>query len=156
MEGLREMTSELVLMSGRRVSVELHQVGSEDYRPDRNSLDLAFSSPPYLGHEQYSDEPSQSYLKFPTREEWLEGYMGGTMANARRGLKLGGFLAINITGVPSFPRLEADFLTLAKREGWKLRATFQIEMSQMFGTKGFSAGASRQYKTEPLFVFVKR
>ncbi|MGA7832391.1 MAG: hypothetical protein WCA21_15640 [Terracidiphilus sp.] len=81
--------------------------------------------------------------------------MGGTLANARRGLKPGGSLAVNIANVPSYPRLEADFLALAKREGWKLRATFQIEMSQMFGTKGFSAGASKQYKTEPLFVFSK-
>jgi hypothetical protein len=28
-------------------------------------------------------------------------------------------------------------------------------MSQMLGTKGFSAGTSKQYKTEPLFVFSK-
>jgi hypothetical protein len=155
MEGLHEMVSELVPLSGRGMCVELHQIGSEDFRPDRNSLDLAFSSPPYMGHEQYSDEPSQSYLKFPTRYDWLEGYMGGTLANCRRGLKVGGLLAVNIANVPSYPRLEVDFLTLAKGEGWKLRTTIQVEMSQMFGTKGFSTGASKQYKTEPLFVFEK-
>jgi tRNA1(Val) A37 N6-methylase TrmN6 len=155
MEGLQEMAAELVPMSGRRISIELHQVGSEDFIPDRNSLDLVASSGPYFANEQYSDEPTQSYLKFPTRHEWLEGYMGCTLANARRGLKPGGTLAVNIADVPSYPRLEADFLKLAKRDGWKLRATLKIEMSQMFGTKGFNTGTVRQYKTEPLFIFGK-
>jgi hypothetical protein len=154
-EGLQEMVAELVPMSGRRISVELHQVESEDFRPDRGSLDLVFSSGPYFRNEEYSDEASQSYIKFPTRHEWLEGYMGGTLANARRGLKPGGFLAVNIANVPSYPNLEADFLKLAKREGWRLRTTVQIEMSQMLGTKGFSTGTGKQYKTEPLFVFGK-
>jgi hypothetical protein len=156
MEGLKEIVAELVPMTGRRINVELHQVGSENFIPDKNSLDAVFSSGPYFANEQYSDEPSQSFIRFPTRHEWMEGYMGGTLANARRGLKPGGFLAVNIANVPSYPRLESDFLALAKRDGWKLRATLQIEMSQMFGTKGFNTGASKQYKMEPLFVFVKR
>jgi hypothetical protein len=155
MEGLQEMVLELVPMSGRRIGVELHHVGSEDFRPDRNSLDLAASSGPYFRNEQYSDEQTQSYVKFPSREEWLEGYMGTTLANCRRGLKPGGILAVNIANVPSYPRLESDFLSLAKREGWRLRTTVQIEMSQMLGTKGFVAGTNKQYKTEPLFVFSK-
>ena len=62
---------------------------------------------------------------------------------------------MNIANVPSYPRLEAEFLSLAKREGWKLRATLEIEMSQMLGTKGFNAGTNKQYKTDPLFVFSK-
>ena len=82
--------------------------------------------------------------------------MGGTLANARRGLKQGGILAVNIANVPSYPNLESDFLCLAKRYGWKLRATFQIEMSQMLGTKGSVAGITKQYKTEPLYVFANR
>jgi hypothetical protein len=154
-EGLQEMVTELVPMSGRRINVELHHVGSEDFIPDKNSLDVVFSSGPYFRNEEYADELTQSYVKFPTRHEWLDGYMGGTLVNARRGLKPGGFLAVNIANVPSYPRLEADFLKLAKREGWRLRTTLQIELSQMLGTKGFSIGTGKQYKTEPLFVFSK-
>ena len=30
--------------------------GSETFVPDMNSLDFVFTSPPYLGHEQYGDE----------------------------------------------------------------------------------------------------
>jgi hypothetical protein len=153
-EGLQEMVAELVPMSGRRLGVDLHCVGSEDFMPDKNSLDLVFSSGPYFRNELYADEPTQSYVKFPTREEWLDGYMGGTLVNARRGLKPGGFLAVNIANVPSYPKLEADFLKLAKREGWRLRTTIRIEMSRMVGTRIHNGGSA--VKTEPLFVFAKR
>ncbi len=70
-------------------------------------------------------------------------------------LKPSGILAVNIMGVPSYPRLETDFLRLAQREGWKLRATLRIEMSRMLGTRVFKSGHFKQYKTEPLFVFNK-
>jgi len=50
MDGLREMADELVPMAeefGRRtLEIELHKVGSEDFVPVRNSLDMCFSSPP--------------------------------------------------------------------------------------------------------------
>jgi len=153
MEGLEEMVAELVPMSGRRLAVELHCVGSEDFQPDRNSCDLICSSGPYFANELYANEPSQSYIRFPTRHEWLEGYMGGTLANCRRGLRPGGLLAVNIASVPSYPRLEDDFIKLAKRGGWRLRATFQIEMSRMVGTRVHNGGSA--VKTEPLFVFSK-
>jgi hypothetical protein len=157
MEGLQEMVSELVPLSGRRMSVELHQVGSEDFIPDKNSLDAVWSSGPYWDTEEYSNEPTQSYIKFPTRHEWMEGYMGGMLANARGGLKQGGSLAVNIANVSSYPRLEADFLKLATGEGWRLRTTLQIEMSRMLGTRMSRVGIkSSQYKSEPLFVFSKR
>jgi DNA modification methylase len=155
MQGLEEMRDELVPLSGRKISIELHHVGSEDFEPDKNSLDLIFSSPPYSGHEKYADEPTQSYVRFPTRREWLEGYLGATLSNCRHGLKSGGVLAINIANVPSYPMLESDFLALAKREGWRLISTLKIQMSRMLGTKVFRTGASKQYKTEPLFVFNK-
>jgi hypothetical protein len=69
-------------------------------------------------------------------------------------LKQGGILALNIAGVPSYPRLETDFLALAKREGWRLQATLRIEMSRMVGTRIHNGGSA--VKTEPLFVFAKR
>ncbi len=157
MQGLEEMRDELVPLSGRKISIELHHVGSEDFIPNRNSLDCVFSSGPYFRNEEYADEPTQSYIKFPTRHEWLEGYLGGTLANCRRGLKPGGFLAVNIANVPSYPTLEGDFLKLAQRDGWRLISKLQIEMSRMLGTKTSREGAkSSQYKSEPLFVFTKR
>jgi hypothetical protein len=109
MDGLREMAEELVPMAeqfGRRtLEVELRQIGSEDFVPERNSLDIRFSSPPFgPGHEKYSDEPTQSYKKFPTRHEWLHGFIGATLRNCAHGLKRSGILAINIASVAAYPR----------------------------------------------------
>jgi hypothetical protein len=82
MDGLREMADELVPMAeefGRRtLEVELHQVGSEDFVPERVSLDLCFTSPPYCGWEKYGDEPQQSHKRFSTQHEWLHGFVGAT------------------------------------------------------------------------------
>jgi hypothetical protein len=103
MDGVREMAEELVLMAaqlGRRtLDVELHQVGSEDFVPKRNSLDLCFTSPPYFGWERYSDAPSQSHKKLPTQHEWLHGFVGATLCNSAHGLKRNGILAVNIASV---------------------------------------------------------
>ena len=37
-------------------NVEIFKIGSEDYLPDRNSLGLCFTSPPYFDTEKYSNE----------------------------------------------------------------------------------------------------
>lgn len=157
MDGLREMAEELVPMAaqfGRRtLDVELHQTGSEDFAPERNSLDVAFSSPPYAGWEQYSDEPSQSHKKFPTQHEWLHGFMGATLRNCARGLKRDGILAINIASVAAYPDLAKVFVRFAEDHGWRRVETLQLQLSKMVGLKHIGKSA---FKSEPIFVFKKK
>lgn len=158
MDGLREMAAELVPMAeqlGRRtLEVELHQTGSEDFLPERSSLDLAFTSPPFgPGHEMYSDEPTQSYKKFPTQHEWLHRFIGATLQNCAHGLKRNGILAINIASVSAYPNLATVFLRFAEENGWRLIETLQLQLSKMVGLKHIGKGA---FKTEPLFVFKKK
>jgi hypothetical protein len=156
MDGLREMADELMPMAeqlGRRnLDVELHHIGSEDFVPERNSLDLCFSSPPYAGWEQYSDEPSQSHKRFPTQDEWLHGFVGATLRNCAHGLKKSGILAINIASVAAYPDLPMVFLRYAEDNGWRLIETLQLQLSKMVGLKHIGKGA---FKTEPIFVFKK-
>ena len=61
--------------------MEIVQKGSEDFLPDKESLDLCFTSPPYFNTEKYSDEETQSYIKFPTQDEWVEGFLRKTIQN---------------------------------------------------------------------------
>jgi hypothetical protein len=157
MDGLREMADELVPMAeqlGRRtLEIELHQVGSEDFVPERNSLSLCFSSPPYAGWEQYSDESSQSHRKFPTQESWLHGFVGATLRNCAHGLTRNGILAINIASVAAFPNLAKVFVRFAEDNGWRLVETLQLQMSKMVGLKHIGKSA---FKSEPIFVFRKK
>jgi len=149
MEGLRQMNSEL----GRdNLKVALCEVGSEDFLPERNSLDLCFTSPPYFDTEKYSDEPTQSYIKFPGKTDWLHRYLGATLNNCRRGLRPEGRLIINIANVKSYPTLEQDFIKLAISTGWTLETTLYLALSKMMGTRQVGG---EKHKYEPVFVFQK-
>jgi len=78
------------------VRVELHKVGSEAFCPDRESLDLAFTSPPYFDREKYFDEPGQCWRDYPTIDEWTNGYLLPTLSMIRLGLKHRGQCIINV------------------------------------------------------------
>jgi DNA modification methylase len=127
-------------------------MGSEDFLPDRNSFDLCFSSPPYFDTEKYSGESTQSYGRFPSRESWLNGFLGATLDNCWCGLKSSGRLIINIANVSSYPTLESDFVAMACARGWELERTLRLALSKMMGTRR-TGGES--FKYEPVSVFKK-
>jgi len=127
-------------------SVELHKLGSEEFIPDKDSLDLCFTSPPYFDTEKYSDEDTQSYIKFPTKEEWINGFLRKTIENCYRGLKSGKHMLINIANTPKYKFIEEETQKIAKELGFVQNDTLQLTLSSVMG-----AG----YKYEPIFVFKK-
>ncbi len=126
--------------------MEIVQKGSEDFLPDKESLDLCFTSPPYFDTEKYSDEDTQSYIKFPTQEEWTNGFLRKTIQNCRYGLKRHRYMLINIADVKSFKNLEKITIDVAKEEGFAHEETYKLTLSKIRGC-GF--------KYEPIFVFRK-
>jgi hypothetical protein len=140
--GLQEIAKDFAHMP---VEVELHQCGSEEFTPDC-PVDLCFTSPPYFNTERYSNEDSQSYVRYATPEEWNEGFLRKTMQNCMACLKDGGYMLINIANVKSHKTLEADTVTIALSEGFVLEDTLRLRLSSM--TKG-------GFKYEPIFVFRK-
>ena len=125
--------------------IELHCLGSEAYLPQPNSIDLCFTSPPYFNTERYSDEETQSYLKFPTYEEWSNGFLQQTLRNVNRGLKKGGHLLLNIANAGKFP-IEEDSVRLGKKVGLKFKGEIKLALSAL------NAGG---FKYEPIFIFIK-
>ena len=112
--------------------VEIHKLGSEVFRPDKESLDLCFTSPPYFDTEKYSDEETQSYVKFSTSDKWISGFLKKTIENCHYGLKQGGYMLYNIANTPKYKFIEEE--------------TIELTLSSIMG-----AG----YKYEPIFVFKK-
>jgi len=153
-DGLTEMAAELPPMAeqlgGEPTEIELHKIGSENFVPDKSSVQLAWTSPPYYNAEQYSNEPTQSFIKFRTPEAWLNGFLGATLSNCHAGLAASGILAVNIANVASYPNLTEDFLWLARRCGFRHIDTLRLALSAMLGTRAGSV-----YKFEPVFVFRK-
>jgi len=126
--------------------VEIHKLGSEVFQPDKESLDLCFTSPPYFDTEKYSDEETQSYVKFPTKEEWTNGFLRKTIKNCYHGLKSGGYMLYNIANTPKYKFIEDETQNIAKEMGFKQEQTIELTLSSVMG-----AG----YKYEPIFVFKK-
>lgn len=126
--------------------VELIQNGSECTQLDVESIDFAFTSPPYFDWEKYSDESTQSYIKFPTLDSWKTGFLGATLDNAYKALKPGGHCAINIANTKRAPTIEEDCVDLAKKCGFKLVQLMGLRLSTM----------KSGYKIEPIFVFQKQ
>lgn len=83
-KGLQETAADLVKFAPtRKLEVKLKMLGSEDFQPAPGSVDCIVTSPPYRGLERYSDEETQSWKKFPTRDAWMEGFMKPTLMNCR-------------------------------------------------------------------------
>ena len=127
-------------------TIKLHKLGSEVYEPKRESLDLCFTSPPYFDTEKYSDEPTQSYIKYPTKEEWINGFLYKTIENCYRGLKGNKYMLINIANTPKYKFIEEETIRISKELGFKQEKTIELTLSIVMG-----AG----YKYEPIFVFKK-
>jgi hypothetical protein len=126
--------------------VELNCIGSEDYKPEPKSLDLCFTSPPYFSTEQYAEEDTQSFKKFPTKDKWVDGFLRNTIKNCHTGLKDNGHMIINIANTSKHKTLEQDTVRVAEEEGFYLVDTYRLILSSISG-KG--------NKYEPVFIFKK-
>ena len=140
-QGLLKMVDDFKYLNK---SIEIHKLGSEVFKPKKNSLDLCFTSPPYFDTEKYSDEDTQSYIKYPNEDDWLNGFMYNTLLNCKYGLKNDGYLVLNIANTKSAQNIEKGLLGLAKKIGFKYIKTIQLTLSAING-----AG----YKYEPIYIF---
>jgi hypothetical protein len=101
-------------LGGEPTEIELHKIGPENFVPNKGSVQLAWTIPPYYNAEHYSSEASQSFIKFRTPQSWLNGFLGASLSNCHAGLAASGILAVNIANVASYPNLSEDFLWLAR------------------------------------------
>ena len=142
-EGLKKIQKEFNYIDKE---VELHKLGSEVFRPDEESIDLCFTSPPYFDTEKYSNESTQSYIKYPTEQEWIDGFLFQTIENCYECLKKNGYLLLNIANTSRGKNIEDGTLRICKELGFVQEKTLQLTLSSVMG-----AG----YKYEPVFVFKK-
>jgi tRNA1(Val) A37 N6-methylase TrmN6 len=133
--------------------LRVEKVGSEDFCPDdlRGRVDVAFSSPPYFNLEAYSNEPTQSHVKFNEVNSWLDGYMRKTIENCFTLLKPGGHFAINIKDTQPYSFVD-QILDAAKQIGFKPAATWQMEMKQR---RGHGMPNDVHFNYEPIYVMQK-
>lgn len=143
-------------VTGREDSYELHCCGSENFVGPAESVDFAFSSPPYFDLEIYSDEPTQCYNKFPKLEDWLEGYVRQTIKNIYHMLKKGSCYAVNIAdftvGGGGQVAYVDEWIRLSTEEGMPLFDTVYLGVTARAGSKEQAAG---ELKKENILIFKK-
>tara|TARA_R110000744_G_scaffold309399_2_gene417297 strand:- start:1095 stop:1625 length:531 start_codon:yes stop_codon:yes gene_type:complete len=142
-DGLLKMRKDFSYLGKR---VDIYKLGSEEYKPKKESIDLCFTSPPYFDTEKYSDEGTQSFKKFPTEDGWVNGFLKKTIENCYYGLKKNSYMLINIANTPKYKFIEDETVRISKELGFIQEDTVQLTLSSVMG-----AG----YKYEPIFVFKK-
>jgi hypothetical protein len=131
---------------------DIFKCGSECYQPEKGMLDLCFTSPPYFDLEKYADEPSQSYVKFNTKEAWVEGFLRPTFENCYYGLKSDGLMIINIADVKGKHNinLEDKTIQVAAQTGFRLAKKFYLALSNVN-----LRDKNTKFKYEPIYLFMK-
>lgn len=130
--------------SDSKTSINIHNIGSEIFIPEENTIDLCFTSPPYFDTEKYSNEETQSYKKYPQYNDWLHEFVGKTIDNCKIGLKPGGILAYNVANTKKCPNLVQDIKELLISKGLKYDCELKLALSSIM-----AAG----HKYEPILIF---
>lgn len=146
-KGLNELAADFC-NKGQRITV--FQKGSEVYKPEKGYLDLCFTSPPYFNLEKYSNEVTQSFKKYTTKNDWVDGFLLQTIEHCHFGLKKSGYMLINIADPKKEKKisLELETLKAAKKVGFTHVNTLVLMLKSPLGS-------GQLYKTEPVFVFKK-
>ena len=144
---LQELNTDLTIASRRRKDVIMFNSGSEVFRPEHicGNVDFCFTSPPYFDTEKYSDEPTQSYLAFPSPREWIDGFLSKTIENCYHILKRDGVLALNIADVAKV-KVSDVIVGIAESVGFRHLDTRQYEISSVSDSSS---------KKEPIYIFGK-
>ena len=128
-------------------NISLHNICAEDYLPEKETLDLCFTSPPYFDCERYSKEENQSYLKHPNKDSWLNDFLKKVIANCFYGLKNEGYLILNIANTTEHKWIEDETKKIANEEGFTL-----VDVNYLI----LSSIAGKGVKREPIFIFKKK
>jgi len=127
----------------------IFKCGSESWLPEKNMFDFCFTSPPYFDLEKYSDEPTQSYVRYPEKKMWIDGFLKMTFHNCYHGLKPNGVMAINIADIKG-NELVDDMIVAAQEVGFVMTNKLRLALSNVN-----LRNKVKKFKYEPIYIFEK-
>jgi 16S rRNA G966 N2-methylase RsmD len=68
-----------------------------EYCKDINKYDIVFTSPPYFDYEEYTNDETQSYIKYNTFDKWKNDFFKNYIINCYNACKSGGVICIHIS-----------------------------------------------------------
>lgn len=125
-----------------------------DFTKYENHFDTIFTSPPYFNVEKYSDEDTQSYIRYKDIDSWNKDFLHFTLDKLIFTLKKDGILAINISDVYNPNKKEYyeicnpmnEFL---ESKGLEYYGCIGMEMTKRFNSGG-AGNAKSEYFSEEL------
>lgn len=152
-KGLRRMLAQLARFVAIPGRARIERACAEEFLPSlaSRSHSLVFSSPPYFNNERYSNEQTQSYIKFPTYQQWISGFLKPVLGEAHRVLEPGGYCILNIANVNGFKI--ADAAREIGRRHFNHVKTYKLWLSQR---PYLRTSGCQMHRLEPIFVFRKR
>lgn len=157
-EHLNELGKYIELATNRENIFKIYCIGSEDYKCKNDYVDFAFSSPPYFSLEKYSEEETQCYNKFPTLEEWFDGYVKPTIQNIYNMLKSNSYYAVNIADFNmGNQRVEYvdRWIEISKEVGFEYVEKISMKLETRRGNGHKDKENKKKEKQEGIFVFRK-
>jgi len=149
--GLRAMIKTCVPYLPCAGTGEILLGAAEDLLPycKTGSFDLIFSSPPYFDREKYGVEPEQSFIRYPTLDQWLEGFLRVVLLESARILRRGGKLVLNIGTAPlCLPRSVREYL----HPSLHLQKTLNLQLAKLPYKR---RSPKDTFKAEAVLVFQK-
>lgn len=124
-----------------------------DYSNWTNYFDTIFTSPPYFNTEKYSNDDTQSWVRYKGIDNWNKNFLHKTLEKIIPTLKKGGVLAINIADVYSAPddgyvditNSMNDFIS---SKGLSYKGCVGMEMTKRYNSGGAGKAVSEYYSEE--------
>lgn len=143
---------------GDQLKVRMIKRGSEEitlkeFPEYKHYFDIAFSSPPYFDMEQYSNEETQAYIKFPEYKGWVKGYLRPTIHNCIDMLKPEGIFAVNIFEDETYGKARGIKKILEFVCGEKGFRLYKIDYMEVNIRAGNGERDRKERKKEPVFYF---
>ena len=120
-----------------------------DFTPYHDKVDLIFTSPPYFNVEKYSDDETQSWVRYKTIDVWNKEFLHKALERMIPTLKKGGIMAINISDVFSTSGSERTYLSIVNpmcdflvEQGLTYKGCIGMEMAKRPNSGG--AGMARE------------
>jgi len=127
---------------------------------ENNYFDFSFTSPPYFNKELYSEEETQSYVRYPEIEKWRVGFLLASFKILMKKLKEGAFSLINIVNISDRGKeidLEKITIESGKEAGFEYLGFKKMLLANRFGSLNAKVikKKRRDYNFEKIFVFKK-
>jgi hypothetical protein len=137
-----------------RGTASIIQGCAEDVLPTlgQGTFSTVLSSPPYFNLERYSEEPTQSYRRYPLYEEWKKGFLKIVLCESHRILEKGGCLLLNVADSGRFA-IASESEEICRRAFGTPRRVLKMLIASGPGVR--SQAFASAYRWEPIYVFRK-